>query len=160
MRFTMEQQNQSIGSIAKAMLKCFTPTHFDEGQIIWQLGEAPEWVKRVVQRSYPDQSISPDFSNALFNILIEIYIADNYEEAAEFVMQMEPEKDIERLTAWLHKSPDHLQYLTNVLATNPVADGVTLLSLAYRDYLREIGLRLIGAIEDYIQAGVEKSLSV
>ena len=156
----MEQQNQSIGSIARAMLKYFTPTHTDDGQISWQLGEAPEWVKRVIQQSCPGQSISPDFSNALFNILMEIYIADNYEEAVEFVLQMEPEKDIERLTAWLHKAPEHLQYLTNVLANNPVADGVTLLSLAYQDYLTEIGLRLTSAIDDYVQAGIEKSFSV
>jgi hypothetical protein len=155
----MEQQIQTIGSVVRAMLKYFTPIYTDDAQISWELSDVPDWVSQIIQACWPNQPINTEISNILFHIFLEIYIAENYEEAVEFVMQIEPEEDIEKLTAWLHKNPKNLQYLSNVLANNPVADGVKLLSQAYQDFIMEIGLRLTSAIEDFIQTEVEKPLS-
>lgn len=146
----MEQFHSTIGSIAREMLQNFTRKDQKDGAPLWDLREHATWQHRLIMEACGEGLLRPETYSAVFKILLEIYLADNKEQAEDFLYDIEPCQDTKELTAWLHASEKHLEYLNRALRSQKSTDAHKILAEAYKLYLQDLGTRLIEAIDGYI----------
>ncbi len=146
----MEQVQANIGSISRKVLENYTKKDHKDGTQFWDLREDVEWQHHLVMEAYKDRMLCPEAYNTVFKILMEIFIAENEEQAEDFLYDIEPHQDINELTSWLHSSPQNIEYLTAALRENGVSDGVKILAKAHKLFMQEIGNNLIQAISEYL----------
>lgn len=146
----MEQFHSTIGSVAREMLNNFTRKDRNDGMPFWDLRENVEWQHRLVVDACGERVLGPEAYSAVFKILLEIYLAENKEQAEDFLYDIDPGSNVSELTAWLHASDKHVDYLNRVLRRGKPADARNLLAEAHKLYLQDLGVRLIEAIDGYI----------
>lgn len=149
----MEQVQVNIGTISRRFLENFTRKDLKDGTKIWDLKEDVEWQHNLVIEAYEDRMLCPEAYNTVFKILMEIFVAENDEQAEDFLYDIEPYNDINDLTSWLHSSTRNIEFLTAALRENGVTDGEKVLEKAHTLFLQEIGFNLIEAIKAYLAKG-------
>lgn len=143
-------QLSNIGSISRRFLQNFTKKTHSNGGTFWDLRENIEWQHQLVMEACNNQMLSPEVYSAVFKILIEIYVADNREQAEEFLYDIEPYGELSDLTAWLAAAPENVTYLSTVMREGNAQDAEAALAKAHKRYLVDIGTNLIDALEQYI----------
>ncbi len=151
----MEQNHLTVGSISREMLKNFTRKHRSNGRQYWDLREDVDWQHRIVLTANNNRMLSGEVYSNIFRLLMEIYIAENTEQALEFLQNIEPYDTVSHLTGWLDASPENLKYLNQSLDDDFSNNGMKLLAKAHQMYLLELGQNLVHAIDDYIQGKLE-----
>lgn len=146
----MEQFHSTIGSVAREMLQNFTRKDRKNGAPLWDLRENVAWQHRLIMEACGERQLGPEAYSAVFKILLEIYLADNREQAEDFLYDIEPCQDTAELTAWLHASEKHVEYLNRALRGQKSTDARKILAEAHKLYLQDLGVRLIEAIDSYI----------
>jgi hypothetical protein len=146
----MEQTRITIGSISRQILENYTKKDYKDGAQFWDLRDDVEWQHNLVIEAYKDRMLCPEAYNTVFKILIEIFVAENEDEAEDFLDEIEPYEDINDLTSWLHSSTQNIEYLTTALHENGVSDGVKILAKAHKLFLKDIGTNLIRAISEFL----------
>ncbi|MEL6821761.1 MAG: hypothetical protein AAFP70_08380 [Calditrichota bacterium] len=147
----MDQVFPTIGSISRQMLSNFTVRERGDGERFWDLREDVDWQHSIVMDAYGRRILSADAYATVVKLLVEIYIASNSEEALEFLNDIEPYREIEELTGWLHAADSNLDYLTRVMLKRQYFDAEEALSDAHCLFLQEIGKNLITAIEEHVK---------
>ncbi len=146
----MEQYHSTIGSVAREMLQNFTRKETGNGAPFWDLRENVAWQHQLVMDACGERVAGPAVYSAVFKILLEIYLAENKEQAEDFLYEIDPCTEVSELTAWLHISDRNMDYLNRVLYHGKPADARNMLAEAHKLYLQDIGARLIEAIDGYI----------
>lgn len=146
----MEQYHSTIGSVAREMLQNFTRKETGNGAPFWDLRENVAWQHQLVTDACGERVAGPAEYSAVFKILLEIYLAENKEQAEDFLYEIDPCTEVSELTAWLHASNRNMDYLNRVLYHGKPADARHMLAEAHKLYLQDIGARLIEAIDGYI----------
>ena len=146
----MEHVQVTIGSISREMLKNFSRRQRSNGRQCWDLREDITWQHRIVMAAYNDRILTSEVYSNIFRILMEIYVAENPEQAIEFLQEVEPYDTVSQLTGWLDASPENIKYVNLALQEDSMASGMTILSRAHKLYLKEVGLNLISAIDSHI----------
>lgn len=147
----MDQVFPTIGSISRQMLSNFTVRERGDGERFWDLREDVDWQHSIVMDAYGQRILSADAYATVVKLLVEIYIASNTQEAQEFLNDIEPYREIEELTGWLHAADSNLNYLTRVMQQRQYIDAEEALADAHCLFLREIGKNLISAIEEHVK---------
>lgn len=146
----MEQYHSTIGSVAREMLQNFTRKETGNGAPFWDLRENVAWQRQLVMDACGERAAGPAVYSAVFKILLEIYLADNKEQAEDFLYEIDPCTEVSELTAWLHTSDRNMDYINRVLYCGKPADARNMLAEAHKLYLQDMGARLIEAIDGYI----------
>ena len=147
----MEQQVfTNIGTIAKEFLKNFTRRTRNDGSQFWDLSQDVEWQHNLVMEAYGDRMLCPEAYTTVCKILVEVFVASTPEEAEEFLLDIEPYVNISDLTEWLHSDSANIEYLSEALTSVQPADGVTALSIAHRQFLQDVGFRLLKGLQSRI----------
>jgi len=148
--YTMEQVYPTIGSISRQMLSNFTVRERGDGERFWDLREDIDWQHSIVMDAYGRRMLSPEAYATVVKLLVEIYVASNSEEAQEFLNDIEPYRETEELTGWLHASDSNIDYLTRILQHRTYADAEEALADAHKLFLQEVGKSLIASIEEHV----------
>ncbi|MCB0263508.1 MAG: hypothetical protein R3C41_01690 [Calditrichia bacterium] len=151
----MEQNHLTVGSISREMLKNFTRKHRSNGRQYWDLRDDIDWQHRIVLTANNNRILSAEVYSNIFRLLMEIYIAENIDQALEFLQNIEPYDTVSHLTGWLDASPENLKYLNLSLDDDFSNNGMTLLAKAHQMYLLDLGQNLVHAIDNYIQGKLE-----
>ncbi|RMG25834.1 MAG: hypothetical protein D6732_21975 [Methanobacteriota archaeon] len=146
----MEQQVLSIGDVARQLLNRFYKTSREDGSEVWLFQSDEDWQHQIIADVSDSPLQSPEQYSAIFRVLLEIFVAENQEQAEEFLLEMEPMVTPGELTAWLHASTSNLHYLTLALHKNNVKEAEDLLLGAYKIYLQNIGENIIRNINIYL----------
>ena len=147
----MEHASLTIGDVSRQMLFNFTRKRRENGSTMWDLRPDADWQHRLVMETYQNPMPSEENYTAIFRILMEIHIADNQQEAMEFLEQIEPYEDVSDLTAWLNASKQHVRYLDAVLTEEEPGDAIRALATAHQRYLQDLGTKLIRRLHTYVQ---------
>ncbi len=151
----------TIGSISREILDNFTKKTLKDGSQFWDFREDIEWQHHIVMDAYGHRMLCPEAYNTIFKILMEVYIADNSEQAEDFLVDIEPHATTSQLTGWLHSASENVEYLSRAMAVVTSNDGTEALAMAHKLFLQEVGASLIQAIKRYIgeNALLENSLN-
>jgi hypothetical protein len=157
----MQQLQETIGGVARQMLDNFTKEEERDGLQFWKLREDVEWTHHLVMTACGDKMSSPQAHEAVFKVLIEISLAENREQAEEFLNDIEPYQNLAELTAWLNGSQQNVEFVTAVLQRGNPSSGMEVLAKAHKLYLQDIGRQIIDALQGYVVENVyaEKPLN-
>lgn len=157
----MEQLHSTIGSVARRMLDDFTRYEEQDGSQYWKLREEGEWQHHILMDACEGRIDYPQAYDAVFKVLVEIYLAENREQAEEFLYDIEPYDNLTDLNAWLGASHKNVEYVTAILQRGNPSSGLEVLAKAHKLYLQEVGRRIIDALEEYVAHSVyvESSLN-
>jgi len=157
----MEQLQSTIGGVARQMLNNFTREEERDGLQFWKLRENVEWPRHLVMAACGDRLDHPQAHEAVFKVLIEISLAENREQAEEFLNDIEPYHNLAELTAWLNGSQKNVEYVTAVLQRGNPSNGMEVLAKAHKLYLQDVGQQIIDALQGYVVKNVyaEKPLN-
>ncbi len=144
----MQHTNSLISIVSRQMLKNFTKKR-NNGSQYWDLKQDIDWQHNIVMDVYQDRNPSPEVYNAVFKVLLEIYVSENEEQAEEFLYDIEPYTEVSDLTRWLHSSPQNVQYLTIVVQSYQPQNGIQALAKAHQLYLQDVGQHVIEAIKEH-----------
>lgn len=150
----MQQLQSTIGGVARQMLDNFTREEKRDGLLFWKLREDTEWTHHLVMAACGDKMNSPQAHEAVFKVLIEISLAENREQAEEFLNDIEPYQTIAELTAWLDSSQKNVEFVTVVLQRGNPSSGMEVLAKAHKLYLQDIGRQIIDALQGYVVKNV------
>jgi hypothetical protein len=142
----MEQVQVTIGNVARQILGSFTMDENPGSLRSWHLREDMGRQERLVKEVLGSVGVYPETQKAVFKVLLEIYLAENKEQAEEFLDDIEPYDNIADLTAWLNDSESHIRYVTEALQEGNSNEGVQVLAKAHKFYLHHIGRKVIEAI--------------
>lgn len=156
----MQQDLPTIGGVAREMLESFTRRTRSDGSSAWSFRDDIEWQHRILSRALKCSELPECCSEAVFYVLMEIYVAENVEQAEDFLSDITPYQSLDKLTSWLNADPANLDYVTQVLQEKAINDGKMLLAQANLLFLKNIGTRVITAIEDYISTSTLVSPSL
>ncbi len=151
----MEHEVLTIGQVAQQLLNNFVKEKRQEGPDYWVFQSSADWQHRIIEDISDSPILCPDIYSAVFRVLLEIFVADNEEQAEEFLWDIEPDISEVELTSWLNASPRHIHYLTIALRENNVKDGGDILRKAYRLFLIDIGMNLINNISRFLSQQVK-----
>jgi hypothetical protein len=120
---------------------------------------SPKWMTDVV-RSVHDHGKNPpndttyQFIARCAEAIAEITTTtlDDEEAAQEAIYSIEPDVYTYDLTAWLHASVLHVEYLTEVMEECSPTDGFNLLTMAQGRHIVEVGEALIAALAEQVEA--------
>ncbi len=146
----MEHDVLSIGHVAQQLLNNFVKEKRQVGPDYWIFQSSEDWQHRIIADIWDSPILSPEIYSAVFRILLEIFVAENEDQAEEFLWEIEPAVSDAELTGWLNASPQHIHYLTIALRENNVKDGGDVLRKAYRLFLLDIGKNLIRNISRFL----------
>ena len=146
----MEPLHSTIGSLARQMLDDFTRNEEQNGSQYWQLREEAQWQHHLLVDACKGAIETPQACDAVFKVLIEIYLAENREQAEEFLYDIEPYDNLTDLTAWLSASHKNVEYVTAVLRQENPSSGMEVLAKAHKLYLQEIGRRIVKVLQEYV----------
>lgn len=146
----MEHDVLTIGQVAQQLLNNFVKEKHQDGPAHWIFQSTADWQHRIIADIWDSPILSPDVYSAVFRVLLEIYVAENEDQAEEFLWEIEPAISDAELTGWLNASPRHIHYLTIALRENNVKDGGDVLRKAYRLFLLDIGMNLIHNIGRFL----------
>lgn len=147
----MHQDLPTIGGVAREMLENFTQKTRPDGTVFWDFRDDVEWQYRILSSAMQAAEVPGSVNSAVFHVLMEIYVAENVEQAEDFLADIAPYATPDELTNWLNSDTRHLEYVTEILKHKIVKDGETLLAYANRLFLKRIGSRLISAIDRYLK---------
>lgn len=156
----MEQLQVTIGSVARQILDSFTRNENPDGSYTWHLREDIERQEYLAKEVLGNVGVQPETQNAVFKVLLEIYLAENTEQAEEFLGDIDPYDNIADLTTWLNASDTHVQYVTKALRKGNVNDGTQVLAKAHKLYLHDIGSKVIEAIQKRVLQYAHAEISV
>ena len=150
---TMEQLQTTrinIGSLSRQILQNFTQKERKDGSTFWDLRNDIEWQHQLAIEACEQSMLSPESYATIFKILIEIYVAENREQAEDFLYDIEPYAEVADLTAWLNAAPENVDYLTEAICQGTAKNGVEALAKAHKLFLIDIGMNLIEALAQHV----------
>lgn len=141
----------SINHIVKELYNNMVLDKRTDGSQFYKLKEPIQWQTDVIWKAHLDRMPDDDIYKRIYEILSTIVNCESIEEMEDRIIEMSPDPYTKQLTEWLNSDIKNVYYLTNAIENYEPDDGFSLLSLAQKIYIDEIGHALIRAIQEELE---------
>ena len=146
----------SINKVAESIYSNLELKTRNDGTEFYSLKDDISWQRDIIYKAHldrlPDDTIYSKIND--FCELLADLDDDATEDDAMEVIYNNSDADIytSNLTSWLNEDNNNVYYLTEVLEEMQITDGFQALSMAQSRFFEEIGIALIGGINEYLNS--------
>lgn len=148
--------NENTIKLAEQLNSALIHAERDNGDSFVKLRDgSPAWMTEVIHETHNKLGYTLTPNDTIYEFIDKAAgafgDADEDQDESEVIAEIEPDIYTHDLTAWLHESPSHVAYITEVLEEfgGDFRDGFQLLAMAQKQQIDEVAYALLSVLDDF-----------